>query len=238
MKRLFRSRVPPPLTAAQIDHLTNVSDLPAEDIEEWHERFKNCYPRGYLSREQFLEYLKQFHGRQGQNNPPKKTIIKPLFRLLDLNEDKQLNFEEFFLFNLLINQGSSEDKLRLILRLYDRDKDKYLTRQQLERVVTNMFDVLSIPKPVGGLAQALQQILARGHFNNETSKIAWNTFTTYVLEDRSLLQLLLLPDYEHEQFEEDSPILITRFWMTTLICSTHRTRSGQYSSFVRHVHVQ
>ena len=212
MKRIFRSRVPPPLTPEQIDHLTDVSDLPPEDIEEWHERFKNCYPRGYLSCEQFLDYLKQFHSRQGHDSRPKKTMIKPLFRVLDLNEDKQLNFEEFFLFNLLMNQGSAEEKLRLILHLYDRNKEKYLTRQQLERVVTNMFDVLDIPKPTGGLSQALQQILSRAHFNNDNSKIAWNSFTTYILEDRSLLKLLLSGDDDDDDpFDDDSPILVTRF---------------------------
>ena len=211
MKSLFRSRLPPPLTLDQVTRLSDECQLPSEQIEEWYERFNHCYPRGYLSQPQFLFYLKQVHTQNGRDYHLTKAMVKQLFRLLDLNEDKHLNFEEFFLFNILMNQGSVEEKLRLVLSLYDRDKNKYLSRQQLESVLINMFDLLDIPQPAENLSQRLQTLLQRCNFTDQNSKISWNTFRTYVLEDASLFQLLLPHGAHDGRSYIDGDYLITRF---------------------------
>jgi Ca2+-binding EF-hand superfamily protein len=211
MKRLFRSRLPTPLTSVQMRYLADQSRLPSKDIEEWYERFNHCYPRGYLSCQQFTNYLKEFHSYNDNDKRSARNTVKQLFRLLDLNEDKHLNFDEFFLFNILINQGSNDDKLRLILRLYDRERNKYLTQQQLERVLSNMFELLSIPKPIDGLAQTLETISVRTSINDQSTKISWNTFSTFVLNDPSLFELLLSGDIQHEQFNDEFPCIVTRF---------------------------
>jgi len=211
MKSIFRSRLPPPLTSTQIVTLTKQSHLPVEDIEEWYERFNHCYPRGYLSQKEFLTYLKQFNIHNRNDSHPTKSMVKQLFRVLDLNEDKQLNFEEFFFFNILINQGSIQDKLKLILNLYDRDKKKDLTRQQLENVLINMFDLLNIPKPKNGLSQRINTILTRINFNTQSAKINWHTFSSSVLNNSSLFELLISNDVDENASEDDFNYLITRF---------------------------
>ena len=209
MKSLFRSRLPPPLQATQISKLARQSRVSEEDIEEWYERFNHCYPRGSLSVKEFIMYLKQIQTQNGNDNNPTKSMVKRLFHLLDLDKDKQLNFEEFFLFNILINQGLVEDKLRLILSLYDTDKQKYLTRQQLENVLINMFDLLDIPKPTNGLSQKIDTILTRANFNNQNGKISWHTFSSHVLNDPSLFELLISNDIHGHNFDNISGYIIT-----------------------------
>jgi Ca2+-binding EF-hand superfamily protein len=206
MKRLFRSRLPVPLTTAQLEHLAKQTNLPFEDIQDSYERFNHCYPRGYLSSDEFLHHLIQFYTPNRNTKRPKKTLIKQLFRLLDLNENQQLNFDEFFLFNSLITRGSAEEKIRLISRLYDPNKNKYLTRQQLEQVLSTMFDILQIERPPIGLAETIDRILQRTNINQQSNKISWHTFSTYLLEDTSLLQLLL-----SNEENDDSSIVVTRF---------------------------
>jgi len=209
MKSLFRSRLPPALTSAQINTLAEQSHLEIEDIEEWYERFNHCYPRGYLSLKEFFNYLQQLNIQKKNDHRPTKSMVKQLFRILDLNEDKQLNFEEFFLFNIFINYGSSKEKLKLILTLYDRNKTKYLTWEQLENVLNDMFDLLNIPKPINGLSRTIDTILTRANFNKQETKISWHTFSTYILNDESLFQLLISKD--NNGLHDDFDILITRF---------------------------
>lgn len=211
MKKIFRSRLPPPLTPTQLSFLTEQSRLPSEDIQEWYERFYHCYPRGYLSSKEFITYLKQFHTQHRTATQPTKSIIKQHFRALDLNEDKQLNFEEFFLFNLLINQGTNEEKFKLLLTLYDRDQTKYLTKQQMENVLINMFDLLNIPNSKNGLTQKLDTILIRGNFNIQNGKYSWNTFSSYVLDNQSLFRSLISNDIEENTSDDESPWIVTRF---------------------------
>ncbi|CAF1328659.1 unnamed protein product [Rotaria sp. Silwood1] len=211
MKSLFRSRIPPELTPTQITSLSTESHLPAEDIKEWYERFNHCYPRGYLSYKEFISYLQQVNTQNGNDNRLTKSMVKQLFNVLDLNEDKHLNFDEFFLFNRLINQGSLEEKLKLIFRLYDRDKKKYLTRQQLENILSNMFDLLNLSKSKNGLSQNIEKILNRANFSSQNTKISWSTFSTYVLNDPSLFAMLVSNDIEHDEPDDDIDYLVTRF---------------------------
>jgi Ca2+-binding EF-hand superfamily protein len=211
MKSIFRSRLPPPLTSAQINTITKQSHLEIEDIQEWYERFNHCYPRGYLSLKEFINYLQQLNIAKKNDNHPTKSMMKQLFRILDLNEDKQLNFEEFFLFILFINQGSVKEKLKLILNLYDRNKTKYLTREQLENVLNNMFDLLNIPKPPNGLSKTIETILTRANFNKQETKISWHTFSTYIVNDPSLFQLLISGDNNDDLTDDEPDLLITRF---------------------------
>lgn len=210
MKSLFRSRVPTPLESTQINNLARQSHVSEKDIEEWYERFNHCYPRGYLSIKEFMMYLKQIQTNSGNdNNNPKKSMVKRLFHLLDLDKNKQLDFEEFFLFNILMNQGLVEDKLRLILSLYDKDKEKYLTRQQLENVLIDMFDILDIQQPKNGISQKIDTILTRANFNTQNAKISWHTFSSHVLNDPSLFELLI--SNGNNNSDDNFSILITRF---------------------------
>ncbi|CAF1363533.1 unnamed protein product [Adineta ricciae] len=210
MKSLFRSRVPPPLDANQLDKLSRQCHLPKEDVEEWYERFNHCYPRG-LSYKEFLFYLQQIQSKNNANGKrPAKSMMKRLFRLLDLNQDKQLDFEEFFVFNILINQGFVEDKLRLILNLYDKDKEKYLTKEQLKNVLNDMFDLLDIPTAKDDLMQRIETILTRANFNTQSSKFSWHAFSSHVLNNQSLFNLLI-SNQTVADFDDNFGYIITRF---------------------------
>lgn len=211
MKRIFRSRVPPALKPEQIHILANESHLTEQEIQEWYERFTHCYPRGYLSYKEFISYLREVNNQNGNDNQLTNSMVKQLYRVLDLNQDKQLNFEEFFLFNIVINQGSLEDKLRLILALYDREKDKYVTRSQLENILVNMFDLLNISKAKIGLSERLDAILIRTNFNTQDNQISWHTFITYIRNDKSLFALLIGKDTNRKKSDDVFVPIITRF---------------------------
>ena len=47
----------------------------------------------------------------------------------------------------------SRKTLDTFLNLHNRENSKYLTSKQLETVLTDMFDLLNIPKPSDGLAR-------------------------------------------------------------------------------------
>ncbi|CAF2475494.1 unnamed protein product [Rotaria sp. Silwood2] len=202
IKNLFRSRLPLQLTLSQITKLSNQFNLSSIEIERWYERFILCYPYGYVSFQEFLIYLKQLNiYRENQEYQLSKSLIKQLFYTLDVNNDKQLNFEEFFQFNLLINQGTNEDKLKLILNLHDRQQN-YYTQKEIVNIFTNMFALLNISKLVNDLSQSINTILTNANMNNKKSKICWNTFCIYVLNHSLSLELIFSNHLINESFEE------------------------------------
>ncbi|CAF3092690.1 unnamed protein product [Rotaria socialis] len=211
MKNLFRSRLPPTLTSTQINKLADESHLSAQDIEEWYQRFNSCYPCGYLSYKEFISYLKTVKNQNGNDSRITKSVVKQLYRVLDLNQDKKLNFEEFFLFNIVLNQGSFEDKFKLTLDLYDREKEKYLTRAQLERILVDMFDLLNLSKAKDGLSQRIDEILTSANFNNKDNEISWHTFSTYVRNNQSLFATLISKDIGGKKSDDDFTTVTARF---------------------------
>jgi Ca2+-binding EF-hand superfamily protein len=110
-----------------------------------------------------------------------------------------------------MNQGLPNEKLKLILKIYDRNKTKYLTREELENVLNNMFDLLNIHKPTNGLAKTIDTILIRTNFSQQDTKISWDTFSTYILNDSSLFQLLISNRNDGQIDDDGSEWLITRF---------------------------
>jgi Ca2+-binding EF-hand superfamily protein len=131
--------------------------------------------------------------------------VKQLFSNLDLNEDGRLNFEEFFRFNLLVNQSSAEDKLKFILNLYDPRRENRFTQDEIVVILTNMFYILDIPRSTNKLSEKLDYILKSNNLNN---RICWNTFSVLLLNHSILFELLLSNHFDQEILEENS---ITRF---------------------------
>ena len=211
MKRLFRSRLPPPLTMAQKTSLVKLSRLSAEEIEEWYEHFNHCYPRGHLSYKEFLSYVQQVNSLNGNANRFTKPMVKQLFNVFNLNKHEKLSFEEFFPLNILVNQYSLEDKFRLMLNLYNKDKSQHLTQQQLESVLMNMFDILNISTSSNGLTERINKILNRANVNSYEAKISWEAFSAYVLNDPLILEFLISSDSDGHQFSEEFAFIRTRF---------------------------
>lgn len=199
MKSFFRSRLPQRLTLSQVTSLSRQSSLSPGEIEKWYERFILCYTDGYVTYQDFLIHIKQlniYHGNQ--QNQLSISMIKQLYSNLDVDKDKQLNFEEFFRFNILINQGSTEDKLKFILNLYDRQKQVYYTQQEISILLTNMFYLLNIPKSSNNLSERLDKILSYISLNNQTKKISWNIFCMSVRNCSTLQEILLLNNSDNE----------------------------------------
>jgi Ca2+-binding EF-hand superfamily protein len=203
MKNLFRSRSSSQsLTLLQIQKLSSQSNLSPGEIEKWYEHFIRCYTSGYVSFEEFHMYIKQlsiYHGNQ-QQSQISKSLVKELFSNLDFNNDRRLNFEEFFRFILLMNQDSVEDKLKFILNLYDPRREIRFTREEIVTILTNMFYILDMSKSINQLPEKLDYIFKSINLNNQ---ICWNTFSVSLFNHSILFQLLLSNHFDPNTFEEN-----------------------------------
>jgi Ca2+-binding EF-hand superfamily protein len=183
----FRSRLPPSLTTKEINYLSLKSNLTREDIQQWYLRFVHCYPHGHLSQKQFVNYYQQL---RDEHSAQLKPLIKELFEVFDLNNDKKINFEEFVLLNVLTNNGSNNEKLNLIFNLFNKTKDKYFSRNELKDFLRNMFDLLDIPSSKLNITEIIDFIFHENKINKD-EKINWKEFTQQISDDQHLLQQLI-----------------------------------------------
>jgi len=187
----FRSRLPPLLTTKEINMLILKSNLTVEDINQWYSRFIHCYPHGYLSEKQFLIYYQQLHDEYNLKLIP---LIKQLFKIFDLNNDQKLDFYEFILFNVLINDGSIDEKIKLIFNLYNKEKEKYFSRYQIKEFLRNMFDLFDIPSSKLNIIQIIDFIYQKNNLKKD-QKINWKQFTQDIMNDQALYEQLISVDF-------------------------------------------
>lgn len=204
MKIFFRPRrLPPQLTLPQITKLSNQFSLSSAEIERWYERFIRCYPYGYISFQEFGMYLKQANIYEvNQQHALPKSLMRQLFSTLDLNDDQELDFEEFFQFTLFINEGTDTDKLKLVLNLCERQQT-YYKQQEIVNILANLFGLLNIPRWQNDLSERVGTILRYVNMNNNAKKISWNKFCLFVLNHSPSFDLLLAHNMDSEDFEEN-----------------------------------
>jgi Ca2+-binding EF-hand superfamily protein len=183
----FRSRLAPSLTTKEINNLSNKLNLTRKDIEEWYEDFVHCYPHGHLSRRQFVFYYQQLRDEHSEQFKP---LIKQLFELFDLNKDQKLDFEEFVLLTMLTGNGSIYEKMKLIFTLYDKEKDKSFSRNEIKDLLRSMFDLFDIPSSKSNITEVINIIFQRNNINRD-QKIEWNQFSEEIINDQALIQQLI-----------------------------------------------
>lgn len=65
-----------------------------------------------------------------------------IFATLDQNSDGTVNFEDFLVGLSILLRGTIDEKLRWIFSLYDINKDGKVTRDELQLVITSIYELL------------------------------------------------------------------------------------------------
>ncbi|CAF2956210.1 unnamed protein product [Rotaria sp. Silwood2] len=196
----FRSQIPEPLTKQEINILSLKTNLTPEDIQQYYLRFVHCYPHGYLSRQQFIKYYQQL---RDEHSLQIKPLIKQLFDVFDLNKDNKLDFSEFLLLNVLTNNGSINEKLKLIFSLYNNEKEKKksMSRDELKEFLRNMFDLFDIPSSKNHITQVIDKIF-QIYSINKYDKINWNQFIKEIHNDDNLYEEFILLDQNKDDYSQ------------------------------------
>ena len=124
-------------------------------------------------------------------------MIKELFDVFDLNHDHKLDFSEFILFNLLTNDGSLHEKLEIICGLYSKEKEKYVSRNEIKGLLRNMFDLFDIPTSKLNVIKVIDFIFKRNNINKD-EKINWHQFTKEILNSEFLFQQLISSEFQSD----------------------------------------
>jgi Ca2+-binding EF-hand superfamily protein len=102
-------------------------------------RFREKFPSGYMNKSQFISYYKLM-----TMSTMSDEECDNLFAIADSNEDGEVSFAEFQLFCEILRSGSVEDRLRLTFKLYDKDKSKGITRDEIVRMLKVCSDFLFV----------------------------------------------------------------------------------------------
>lgn len=178
----FRSQLPSELTNDEINQLKEKTNLKKEDINQWYSRFIHCYPHGYLNEKDFLDYYQQLYEEFSNELIP---FLKQLFHLFDLNSDQKIDFYEFILLNILLTDGTIEEKFQLISNLFDQQKEKDWNKYQLKEISRNIFHLFDIQISKSNLNELIDLIFKEQNLKKD-DLINWKVFIQSMVHHQSL----------------------------------------------------
>jgi len=127
------------LTSEDIEHLSKYSGMREDDIKRRFEQFCVKYPKGKIPKEEYMDILNKCYRQTDA------TMLEDhISRAYDMNGDGWIDFKEFLSVLFIFGVGTPTEKLNQIFRIFDFHDDGFITKQEMIKIVRDMFHLLGI----------------------------------------------------------------------------------------------
>ncbi|XP_068578786.1 guanylyl cyclase inhibitory protein isoform X2 [Cebidichthys violaceus] len=118
------------------------------ELYEWSRKFINECPSGLITLHEF-----QRHFCNGTVGSESAEYAEQIFRTLDNNGDGVVDFREYVVAISMLIEGSAVEKLRWSFKLYDKDRDGAITREEMLDIMQAVYKMsvtaaLTKPNPL------------------------------------------------------------------------------------------
>ncbi|XP_029000135.1 guanylate cyclase activator 1g [Betta splendens] len=112
-------------------------ELTLQKIQELYRKFTSECPSGKMH---LHEFKKIFGGHSGTTEE-ESAYMENVFHSFDTNKDGKIDFMEYVAAVNLVLRGKLEDKLKWSFKVYDRDKNGCLDRDEIRQVITIIYKI-------------------------------------------------------------------------------------------------
>ncbi|XP_040892788.1 guanylyl cyclase-activating protein 2-like [Toxotes jaculatrix] len=113
-------------------------EVTLRDIQELYRKFASECPSGNLH---LHEFKKIFGISSGSSTEEESAYMENVFRSFDTNQDGKIDFMEYVAAVHLVLRGKLEDKLKWSFKVYDRDGNGCLDRQEVRHIVKIIYKI-------------------------------------------------------------------------------------------------
>ena len=190
----------PVLRKDDIKLLVKTSGMTKVEVKEAFEKFLKDYPTGRMNVEQFgTQLFKALHAKIERK--AEVTDIHQIvdfttklethfFRFYDMNNDGFIDFGEFLVVFFLLAEGTEEDVLKRIYRIYDQNSDGTITKEEMSKLVTDMYGILNMDDPnLEAEALIIDTVYAESDVNSD-GKVSVDEFIGACRRQGNLIKLL------------------------------------------------
>ena len=178
------------LSRDQIKTLAQQTYFTEKEIRQWYKGFKRDCPNGLLTEVGFQKIYKQFFP---QGDPSEFASF--VFKVFDENKDGAIEFPEFVRALSITSRGTLEEKLGWAFKLYDLDRDGFITREEMESIVGSIYKMLGdnvkLPEDENTPEKRVERIFAAMD-KNQDAQLSQEEFIEGAKGDPNIVQALSL----------------------------------------------
>merc|ERR1711973_759084 len=177
----------PVLTEQQAEALAQSSGLDVVQVREHFDAFVLEHPNGKMKKKDFREMMAKALPKKDAGK-----MEKHVFRIYDTNNDGYIDFPEFMIVFYIMSDGSPEEVLGKIFRVFDVNSDDSITKKELTRLIKDMYGLLNNDNP----EQASEKFIATSAFaemdKDADGKITKEEFISACLGQEQFSKMLAL----------------------------------------------
>ena len=177
----------PVLREEDIAALAKSSGLDAAEVKATFAAFLAEHPNGKMTQKDFREMMTKA--------VPKKDAAKMekhVFRMYDSDKDGFIDFTEFMLVFHIMSDGTVEEVLTKIFRVFDVNGDGVISTKEMGRLIKDMYCLLKTEDP----NIAAKNVIAKKAFaemdKNKDGKVTQEEFVSACLEQQEISKMLAL----------------------------------------------
>ncbi|XP_058485868.1 guanylyl cyclase-activating protein 2-like [Solea solea] len=164
-------------------------EVTLQNIQELYRRFITECPSGNLH----LHEFKRIFCIKSNCTEEESAYMENVFRSFDTNEDGKIDFMEFVAAVHLVLRGKLEDKLKWSFKVFDRDGNGCLDRQEVQHIIKIISTLKRHSDP--GITENIEDICDRIFElvdKNHDSRISLEEFIEGAQKDSWLMDQLKL----------------------------------------------
>jgi len=141
------------LSEDEIRLLLQNTKLDRKEINDLHASFLQTCPTGRMTKKEFLRFFKEVHPAQSKREKADK-FCDYVFKVIDRDNKGYISFRDFVLCLSLTSHGDFKEKCEFAFKLYDLDRDNKVTKSEMTKVLTSLYDLSGIENRKGDNAPA------------------------------------------------------------------------------------
>ncbi|KAM9861338.1 guanylyl cyclase-activating protein 2-like [Aulostomus maculatus] len=164
-------------------------EVTLENIQELYRKFASECPSGNLH----LHEFKRIFGIDSNSTEEEAAFMENVFRSFDANKDGKIDFMEYVAAVHLVLRGKLEDKLKWSFKVYDRDGNGCLDRNEVRHIVRIIHKIKNHKNPgvsgdIDDICDRIFQLVDK----NQDSRISLEEFIEGAERDPWVMEQLKL----------------------------------------------
>merc|ERR1711936_1280324 len=141
-KKMGSKNGKPVLREEDIAALSKSSGLDEAQVKESFDAFVAEHPNGKMKPKDFREMMSKALPKKDASK-----MEKHVFRIYDANNDGYIDFTEFMLIFFIMSDGSPEEVLTKIFRVFDVNSYGTITQKEMTKLMKDMYGLLKTEDP-------------------------------------------------------------------------------------------